>query len=134
MEIKQDLDASTPCPGDRLIQDCQLPLYIWVTVQWRDSPIANGDADMIQPSSGHLAEVILCDPGVPVVLQIRLGLAFAKSLRIGILVDYVVAQGEDGRGDPWFKNEPTAKIYTTDFVIAIIECNVSLAKPAKGAR
>ena len=130
MEIEQDFNASTPCPCDCLVQDRQLPLYIRITVQRCNGPIANGYADMIQSRACDLIEVVLCDPRVPVVLQIRLGLALAKGLCISIFIDHVTAQREDGRGNPWLKDKPAAEVHAADFIIAVVECNISFAKVA----
>jgi len=30
---------------------------------------------------------------------------------------------EDGWGDPWLKDEPTAEVYTTNFVVIVVEGN-----------
>lgn len=129
MEIKQNLDASTPRPGDRLVQDGQLPLNVGVAVQRRNSPIANWYTDVVQSSFRDLIEVILGNPAIPVVLQIFLRLALAQGLRIGVLVHHFMAQGKDGGGDPWFKNEPAAQIHSTYFIV-VVKGNVPLPKVA----
>ena len=64
---------------------------------------------MIKAVIGDLVEVILSDPGVPVVLESGRCSVFAKSLSISVLVDdrlTVCPFLEDGGSDPWLEDEP----------------------------
>ena len=88
---------------------------------------------MIQAILTDLGEVIFSNPGVPMVRQSRRCSVFAESLRVGVLVDDCHACGpwlKDGRSDPWLKHEPAAEIHATDFVVLVVEGNITLAEAA----
>lgn len=86
---------------------------------------------MVEAVLGNLGEVILGDPGVPMVRQSRGCSIFAESLRVGVLVDDCLARGpwlKNGRGDPWFEDEPAAQIYAPDNVVIIVEIHTTLVE------
>ena len=88
---------------------------------------------MVQAVLSDLGEVILRDPGVPMVRQSGRCSVFTERLRVGVLVDDCHACGpwlKYGRSDPRLKDEPAAQIHATDFVVLVVEGNVTLAEAA----
>ena len=68
-----------------------------------DSPIANGNPDMVQAIGSDGGEIAFRNPVVPVRGEHPSGFDGSILLAVGILVnDSVVARtGEDGGRDPW---------------------------------
>ena len=69
VEIEHYLETCASGPADGLIKDFQLALDIGVTLQWCHSPIADGDANVVQTDFSNLVEVVLGDPCVPMITQ-----------------------------------------------------------------
>lgn len=67
VEVEHDFETCAAGPADGLIEDFQLALDVGVTLQWCHSPIADGDADVVEADFSDLVEVVLGDPCVPVV-------------------------------------------------------------------
>ena len=67
VEIDHYFETGTSGPANCLVEDGKLALHIWVTIQGRDSPVTDWDADMVQASCCDLVEVGLGNPGVPVI-------------------------------------------------------------------
>ena len=74
VEIEHDLETCASGPADGLIEDFQLTLDVGVTLQWCDSPISDGDANMVQTNLSNLVEVVLGNPRVPMITQTGVGL------------------------------------------------------------
>ena len=98
MEIKQNLEIGISSPADCLIQDIQLPLDVRVAIQRCDGPVADWDSNMIQAILANLLEVVLGDPGVPVVLESGRRTVLAEGLSVSVLVDDCQAR------KPWLKD------------------------------
>lgn len=88
---------------------------------------------MVEAILADLSEVVFGDPGVPMVHQSGRCSVFAKSLRVGVLIDHCHARGpwlKDGGSDPWFEDEPAAQIYTSNFVVVVVKGYTTLVKAA----
>ena len=86
MEINEDLEISLSSPVDCLVQDIQLPLDVWVTVQWGEGPVPKWNANVIEAIVADLSEVVFGDPSIPVILQSAGCSVLAEGLSIGILI------------------------------------------------
>ena len=62
MQIEEDLDTSTSCPCNSLIQDWELSLDIWISIERIESPVSDWDSNVVQAEGGNLLEVSLGDP------------------------------------------------------------------------
>lgn len=81
----------------------------------------------------NLGEVVLGDPGVPVILQSGRCGVFAKGLSVRVLVDNSLARGpflKDGRCNPWLEDEPATQVDPTDLVVLVVEGYITLAQAA----
>ena len=90
---------------------------------------------MVEAILTDLGEVVFRDPGAPMARESGRCSVFAKSLRVGVLVDHCLARGprlKDGGSDPWLEDKPAAQAYTSNFVVAIVEGYVTLAEVAVG--
>lgn len=133
MKIQQDFEPSTSSPADSLVQDVQLSLDIWVAIQRGNSPVSDGNADMIEAILADLGEVVFSDPGIPMVHQRGRRSVLAEGLSVGVLVDDCHARGpwlKDGGSDPWLENEPAAQVHATDYVVVVVEGHITLAEAA----
>ena len=82
-----------------------MALHEGVAVEWRNGPVPDRDPDVIHASGGDLVEIILGDPGFPVLRQAGGRFCFAESFGISVFVDdcrCCSPVAEDGRSDPWF--------------------------------
>ena len=52
MKIEYYMKSGIPSPLNSLIQDWQLSLDVWVTIQGSNGPISNGNADMVEAVTG----------------------------------------------------------------------------------
>lgn len=111
VQIEQNFEVSTSSPADSLIQDIQLSLDVRITVKRCNSPITDGNTNMVQAVPTDLVEVVLSDPSVPMIRESRICSVFAEGLRVSVLVDDSLAAGpwlKDGGGNPWLEDEPAA--------------------------
>jgi hypothetical protein len=69
MEIDHDLQSGTLRPVERLAQLVVCTLHVWVAVARQNTPVADWDSHVVQTSSSHLVEIVLCEPRVPMLLQ-----------------------------------------------------------------
>ena len=86
---------------------------------------------MIEPGVGNLVEVVLGDPGLPMVGQTFGRFGLAESLGVGILIDngcLICSLAKDARCDPGFKDEPAAQVDAAHLVVLVIEGNSALAE------
>ena len=85
---------------------------------------------MIKAIVGNFGEVVLGDPGVPVILQSGRCSVLAEGLRVSVLVNDCIARGpllKDGRSNPWLEDKPASQVDTTDFVVLVVESYITLA-------
>ena len=54
MKIQYYMKSSISSPLNSLIQDWQLSLDVWVTIQGSNGPVSNGDANMVEAITGDL--------------------------------------------------------------------------------
>lgn len=111
VQVDHDFEAGASGPADGVVEDGELALHVRVAVEGGDGPVADGDADVVQAGGGDLVEVVLGDPGVPVVGETRGRFVFSESGGVGVLVDDGLGfspVAEDGRRDPWLQDEPAA--------------------------
>lgn len=87
MQVDHDFEIGVSGPFDGLVEDWELALHKWVAVERCNGPVSNWDTDVVHASGGNLIEIILGDPGVPVVRQAGGRFCFAESLGISVLVD-----------------------------------------------
>jgi hypothetical protein len=120
MEIDHDLQASALCPVQCLAELLISTLHVWVAISWQNTPVTDGNSDVVQTRSSHFVEVVLCDPRVPMLLQLRLGSIFAELLSKSPLIYSRVAL-EDGGSNPWLENEPATSVDTANFLAAVGE-------------
>ena len=88
---------------------------------------------MIEAVLADLSEVVLSDPGVPMVRESGRCSVFAKSLGVGVLIDHCHARGprlKDGGSNPWLEDKPAAEAHTSDFIIVVVEGYITLAEAA----
>ena len=82
-------------------------------------PVADGEADDLHLTSSHLLELLLCNPGVPVIAQHSVSLlrskrltegvlVYADSLRLGLQEEAI----EERRSDPGLKDLPATDVGT----------------------
>lgn len=83
-------------------------------------PEANGDADRVETQTLDLADVVLGDPAVPVLLERGVGGILAELLDARPLVVEPAAAhaGEFVRGHPWLDDELRAEIDAAKLVVA----------------
>ena len=104
VEVDHDFEAGAAGPGDGLVEDGELALHVWLAVDRGDGPVADWDTDVVHTSGGDLVEVILGDPGVPVIGKTGFRFGFAQGEGIGVFVDDRRRRSpitKDGRSDPW---------------------------------
>lgn len=124
VEVNNNLYPMATRPSDSLLEVWKLSLDVGLSGTNFEGPVPYGDANMVQagrsgtisvskegkrsrprdsPSIRDVNEVLLCDPGVPVILENRQGGASALELPKGPLVDDGGVAGvvEQTRGDPW---------------------------------
>ncbi len=80
MQLHHHLDASSTRPSDGLIEVVKLALHEGFAIQRGNGPVSHRDSNMIQPGLGNLIEVVLSDPGVPMLGQSTIGLVLAQGL------------------------------------------------------
>ena len=56
-----------------MVEDIELALDVGVTLQGGYSPVADGDADVVETNLSNLVKVFLGDPCVPVVAETGVG-------------------------------------------------------------
>ena len=86
---------------------------------------------MVKAIVADLSEVVLGDPGVPVVLEGRGRSVLAEGLSISVLVNDILTCGpflKDGGCDPWLEDKPAAQVDATDLVVLIIEGYITLTQ------
>jgi hypothetical protein len=66
MEVNDNLQARSPGPSNGVIQIFELALDKWLVIRGTDSPIANGNPDMIQTRCGDPGKIIGSNPALPV--------------------------------------------------------------------
>lgn len=120
VQVNHDLQAGTLRPVKSFAEFVIRSLYVWLAINWDDTPVPNWDAHVVQPCLRHLVEVILCDPRVPVILELRLGSILAKDLSVRPFVLRGVAL-EDTGGDPRLEDEPTTCVHATNLLTIVIE-------------
>jgi len=128
MHVQHNLKASATCPTNGLVDILLLPLDIRVTALRGDSPVADGNADMIEASVRNVLKVGLRVPGRPVLLENASALIRAEMLTKSELIHdaIVLIWLEDRRGDPRLKDEPTAQVHASYLLIVIVERQGSL--------
>lgn len=65
VKVDPDLQSSVPGPPNCIIKMLKLALNIRITRLGVDSPVSNGDADMIQSSPGNSLKVVGVVEGRP---------------------------------------------------------------------
>jgi len=115
MPINHHLQPSALRPTQRLAQFFVRTTHVRVTLSRQYTPVSNRDADKVQPCPGHLVEVILREPAIPVGLETRACGISAELLGEGVLIDGVVAL-EDRRCNPGLEDEPAACIYAANLL------------------
>lgn len=87
MEVDLDFDTGAACPANSLVEIRKLTLYVGITVQGGNSPVSEGNADVVQACRGDSVDVILSNPCVPVVIETREGFVFAECCSVGPFVN-----------------------------------------------
>lgn len=120
VQVDHDLQASIIRPVKSFAELVISSLYVRLTIDWDDAPVPNWDSHVVQPGLRHLVEVVLCNPRVPVILQLRLGSILAKYLCERPFVLGGIAL-KDTWGDPRLEDEPTPCVYATDLLTIVVE-------------
>ena len=66
MYVNHDLDASSMSPVKRLSENFIGALNVGIPGQRAYGPVSDRNSYEVQPIGGNLAEIVLCDPSVPV--------------------------------------------------------------------
>ena len=131
MQINDDLETSVAGPTNGPVEVLELALDVGLATRDVPSPVADGDADVVQTGSLDLTEVVLGDPRVPVAPEGRLSCAAVLVLAKGPLVDDAVVTGlvEQRRGDPRLNDEPLHRsALPAHNVAAIVDMKIHCGK------
>lgn len=118
MQINHDLQTRALGPVQRLTQFLICALHKRLAVNRNHTPVPDGNAHVIESCAGDLAEVVLCDEGIPMLGQDALGLISSKDLGKCELVHGRVSL-ELAWSDPWLEDKPAAEIDSTDFLVVV---------------
>lgn len=127
MQIDHDLQTSATRPVKSFAELVIRSLYVWLAISRDYTPVSDWDTHVVQTCLGHLIEVVLCNPGIPVVLQCRLGSILAKNLCIRPLILRCIAL-ENAWGDPRLEDEPSTCVYATNFLAIVVKGRCSLGE------
>lgn len=129
MEINNHVKTCAVCPADSLVKVTELALDVGIAWLWIKCPVADGNADVIQASTGHGSDVALSDPRGPVRRQCRLRCRLTERLAEGPFVDRTVTGGlEERRGDPRLEDKPPAQIDAPDLLVVVVETGCSVCQ------
>lgn len=122
MKIHNDIDAGIVAPTNQTVEVCDASTrkeLAFLDKIFTD-PEADGDADRVETKTLDLANVVLRDPSVPVLLERSIGSVLAKLLDTRPLIVETTAAhtGELIRCHPWLDDELGAEIDTADLVAA----------------
>lgn len=122
MKIHNDIDASIVAPTDEAVEVCDASTrkeLAFLNKIFTD-PETNGDADRVETQTLDLANVVLRDPSVPVLLERGIGGVLAKLLDTRPLIVEAAAThaGELIRCHPWLDDELGTEVDTADLVAA----------------
>ena len=102
MQIDNNIETSRLSPGNGLVEVFQLPIDVWLSVIWCNSPVTHRNSDVSQSRIGYLVEVILVHKAAPMLGQSGSGLVLAQDVRQCPLVDSTVSHlVKKRRSDPW---------------------------------
>jgi len=119
VQVDHDLETGLSRPADGLVE-------VWSRAGDERSaavvvgPVADGNADDVETGVGNLLEIGQSSPGLPVVLEDLLRGLVTKLLAKGVFVDDApanIVRFEDGRRDPWLKDQPTANVDTSNLCL-----------------
>lgn len=122
VKIHNDIDAGIVAPTDQAVEVCDASTRKGLALLDKifTDPEANGDADRVETKTLDLANVVLRDPGVPMLLERGIGGVLAKLLDARPLIVETTAThaGKLIRGHPWLDDELGTEIDTADLVAA----------------
>ena len=118
VHVEQDLDVillgGVEEPGD-LVLGALSAADVWAV--WLESPVTHGESDNLDVSGGHLDEVVLSDPLVPMLTQDCVALIRSEGRAEGVLVHadllwawLIEEPVEEGWGDPWLEDHPATNV------------------------
>ncbi len=126
VQVNDHLQPVRPRPADSLIEIVRLTLNVRFPTGDIVRPEPNRYPDMIETGSSDLTEVILGDPGVPVIDQCVVCRVVVLILAEGILVNdtIVTGVGKEARCDEGLEHQPPADIHTADLLRPVWPSNV----------
>lgn len=130
MKVNPNLKAVLPSPTNRLVKILQLAIHIRVIRKLVNSPVSDGNPNMIEASLTDLPKVVLGNEGIPVRSQPSPSSILAEPLSEHIFVENgEVERFEKTWSDPGLKNKPSAEINSTDLLVLIVERDSPLHEP-----
>lgn len=70
MQIKHYFQPVVASGLDGTVEEWQLSLHVWVSRERVQSPVANWDSDMIEAGLSNLFEIVVLNPGTPMLRQL----------------------------------------------------------------